>query len=63
MLSPLTVSIKQSLLPIKSSGIGNVSVIFSTAKIGAPAVILPTTGTSTISLPEYTLLSSDCAGL
>ena len=30
-----------------SIGIGNVSVIFSTARIGDPAVILPTTGTST----------------
>ena len=47
MLSPLTVSMKQSEFPTKSIGIGNVSVIFSTANIGAPAVIFPTTGTST----------------
>ena len=48
--SPLTVSIKLSELPTKSNGIGNVSVTFSTASIGSPAVIFPITGTSTISL-------------
>ena len=49
MLSPLTVSIKHSEFPTKSIGIGNVSVTFSTASIGAPAVIFPITGTSTSS--------------
>ena len=58
MLSPLTVSIKLSQFPTKSSGIGNVSVTFSTAKIGSPAVIFPITGTSTISLPVYRFLGS-----
>jgi len=47
MLSPLTVSIKLSEFPTKSTGIGNVSVTFSTASIGSPAVILPIIGTST----------------
>lgn len=47
MLSPLTVSMKLSELPTKSIGIGKVSVTFSTARIGAPAVIFPITGTST----------------
>ena len=49
---------KLSLFPIKSIGIGKVSVIFSTAKMGAPAVIFPITGTSTNSFPLYIGLSS-----
>ena len=39
---------KLSLFPTKSIGIGNVSVTFSTANIGSPAVIFPITGTSMI---------------
>ena len=40
---------KLSLFPTKSIGIGNVSVTFSTANIGCPAVIFPIIGTFTIS--------------
>ena len=54
-------SIKLSLFPTKSIGIGNVSVTFSTASIGAPAVIFPITGTSTNSRPLYTGLGEDFA--
>ena len=44
---------KLSEFPTKSIGIGNVSVTFSTAKIGSPAVIFPIIGTSTNSFFFY----------
>ena len=51
---------KLSEFPTKSIGIGKVSVTFSTARIGAPAVIFPITGTSTSSFEVYNSFSFSC---